>query len=101
MAIDGKTWHDWWPIIYQAVALNVLNPEKYPLHKNFWGYQRGCNRGDRRIPNAPFPESILRIGPCARLRDVGAAIGYRKANLDAWLLRRFEYISMEFRLEAQ
>ena len=81
-------WHDWWPVIYQAVVLNIRNPEKYPLHKNFWGYSRHFGR----VPNAPFPERILAAGPNPRLRDVSRAIGLQKANLDGWMRRRVAYI---------
>lgn len=81
-------WHDWWPVIYKAVVRNVSDPEMYPLHKNFWGYYRLFGR----VPHKPFPERILATGRNPRLRDVIHAIGYRGANLDSWLRRRFAYI---------
>jgi hypothetical protein len=85
--INGD-WHDWWPIIYQAVAVHVSDPEKYPLHKNFWGYTRLFGQH----LTAPFPERILLAGPNPRLTDVIEAVGYANANLDAWLRRRVAYI---------
>lgn len=81
-------WHDWWPVIYQAVALNALDPEKYPLHKNFWGYHRMFGR----IPNAPFHEEILLAGPQPRLKDIQVSVLGGMGNLDSWLCRRFAYI---------
>jgi hypothetical protein len=86
--IPGNDWRDWWPIIYAAVLLNQLNPEKYPLHKNFWGYYRLF----RRIPHEPFPERILHAGPAPRLKAVNEAVGFSHGNLESWLRRRVAYI---------
>lgn len=86
--LEQGVWQDWWPIIYQAVALNAQDPGKYPLHPNFWGYYIEFGRH----PHAPFPERILRASPEPRLADVKIAVGCANANLTAWLRRRVCYI---------
>jgi hypothetical protein len=84
---DGN-WRDWWKVIYQAVKENEQEPKKKPLHGNFWGYRRHFGSH----PNKPFPERILPLGQNPRRIEVESAIGYAKANLDAWLRRRVCYV---------
>ncbi len=81
-------WREMWKIVYDAVKQHDSDPEKYPLHENFWGYRRFFGQH----PNEPFPEKVLETGPTPRLMCVAAAVGLAKGNLNRWLRRRVCYI---------
>lgn len=82
-------WHDWWPVIHQAVLLNVQDPMKHPLPRGFWGYHRGIGK---QYPRDPFHQAVLNLGTNPRRCDVERVIGYGNANADAWLARRYANI---------
>lgn len=88
--MSSGDWHDWWPVIHQAVLLNFQDSVKNQLPKNFWGYTRGIGR---QYPRDPFHQAILSLGTKPRRCDVERVIGYSKANADAWLHRRYAHIT--------
>ena len=89
--LEDEDWHVWWALIYHYVSLHTLSPERFPLHKNFWGKRKIFQKIET---VAPFPEAILELGPSPRRMDMEEVIRFTSyADVNRWLLRRAGYVT--------